>query len=40
MFVVGEGKTAESGVKAGNFDGIPVLFIHGNSGSHKQVWRK
>jgi glycosylphosphatidylinositol deacylase len=32
----GEGKNIEK-LKAEKFDGIPVLFIPGNSGSHKQV---
>jgi glycosylphosphatidylinositol deacylase len=32
----GEGKPVER-LKAGKFSGIPVLFIPGNSGSHKQV---
>jgi hypothetical protein len=32
----GEGKNIDK-LRAEKFDGIPVLFIPGNSGSHKQV---
>lgn len=36
LYAYGEGKMAER-VREGKFDGIPVLFVPGNSGSHRQV---
>jgi hypothetical protein len=36
LYVYGEGKMAGY-LEKGKFSGIPVLFIPGNSGSHKQV---
>ncbi|CAL4124116.1 unnamed protein product, partial [Meganyctiphanes norvegica] len=36
LYVYGEGMYAEA-LKQGRFSGIPVLFIPGNGGSHKQV---
>ena len=37
LFVYGEGETGELVEKEKKYSGIPVLFIPGNSGSHKQV---
>ena len=36
LYAYGEGKLAEL-TKKGKFSGIPVLFIPGNAGSHRQV---
>ena len=36
LFVYGEGQFGER-LRKGKFDGIPVLFVPGNSGSFKQV---
>ena len=36
LYAYGEGKMAEA-LRENKFTGIPVLFIPGNSGSHKQV---
>ena len=36
LYAYGEGKMAEA-LRENKFTGIPVLFVPGNSGSHKQV---
>ena len=36
LYAYGEGKMAEA-LRENKFSGIPVLFVPGNSGSHKQV---
>ena len=36
LYAYGEGKMSEP-LRENKFTGIPVLFIPGNSGSHKQV---